>query len=127
MMQRVWSLILLIIWILSGTRLSSVNGEAHLLNGASDACITTSDHPVDCPMTLTDLLADQDHSLNSTQLKDLCEGPCLSSLVRLRDLIKEECGSNVTRVRPTDGSLWKPTYLAERAIYVVNHACYKRG
>ncbi|SPJ91020.1 uncharacterized protein FTOL_13422 [Fusarium torulosum] len=135
-MQHFWSLPVLIVWILWGTRLSSVKGEAlfslgaiepSFLDGASDACVAAFNINVSCPSALAELYFDSDLALDSTELKDLCQGTCLSSLKSLRDSVKEQCGSKVTYEDPSDGTLWKVTYLMEEAIYHVDRACLKKG
>lgn len=135
-MQQLWSLLILVIVILSGTRLSSVKGEAlfslrafepSFLDGASDACVAAFNVNVSCPSTVAEAYFDQDLSLDSTGLKDLCQGTCLSSLKSLRDSVKEQCGSKVTYEDPSDGTLWKVTYRMEESIYYVDRACLKKG
>lgn len=113
-MQQFWPLPILVIVILSGTRFSSVKGEAlfslgafetSFLDGASYAYVAAFNVNVSCPSTLAELYFDQDLSLNSTGLKDLCQGTCLSSLKSLRDWVKEQCCSKVTYEDPSDGTL----------------------
>ncbi|RBQ71978.1 hypothetical protein FVER14953_01584 [Fusarium verticillioides] len=132
MMRRPWLLSTLVAWV----KLPSVQGEdlfslgeidGSLLNGASDACVAAINTKVSCPSTLGLLHFDSDMELDTAEIKELCQGSCLTSLADLRDSVKRTCGSEVTFEDPVSGALWKASYLMEEAIYYAERACLRKG
>ncbi|KAF5615123.1 carbohydrate-binding module family 50 [Fusarium sp. NRRL 25303] len=131
-MRRLWLLSALITLV----RLPSAYGEGlfslgeidgSMLNGASDACVAAINTKVSCPFILGQLYFDSDMALDTSEIKELCQGSCLGSLADLRDSVKSTCGSEVTFEDPVSGALWKASYLMEEAIYYVERACLRKG
>ena len=133
-MQSFRSLGALMIWILSGTRLSLANEinirfqalDTSILNRGSDVCISIFTVNAPCP-NLDDFGFDTDLSLDAIESKDILQDTCLSSLIDLQDSLKEQCGSETIYKDYSDGSPWKASYLMEEALYNVDRTCLKKG
>ncbi|KAG8631988.1 hypothetical protein KVT40_001128 [Elsinoe batatas] len=102
-------------------------GDASILKGASQECITAFNANVSCANAVGLLFGDMTPNLSQSALDFLCDGECLNALNSYRDKIGASCASDVTWEDVADSSTWPTTYLADKAMYALDLNCLRRS
>ncbi|KAF2223855.1 hypothetical protein BDZ85DRAFT_236355 [Elsinoe ampelina] len=102
-------------------------GDASILKGASQECITAFNANVSCANAVGLLFGDMTPNLSQNTLDFLCNGECLNALKSYLEKVGASCASDVTWEDVADSSTWPTTYLADKAMYALDLNCLRRS